>query len=134
MEEQEYLNIVKKSINKINTTWTKDQIILLKSELETLKISKKDFDYDIPLSNLKKDVLIDLLLNPGIKANSNDIKLLKIENCSAIPLMKGIQFINPKNKREYIFDKKFIKHKILNNIGIINFYYLCRDNCFCLNK
>jgi hypothetical protein len=139
MEEQEYLNIVRKSINKINTTWTKDQIILLKSELETLKISKKDFDYDIPLSNLKKDVLIDLLLNPGIKANSNDIKLLKIENCSAIPLMKGIQFINPKDKREYIFDKKFIKHKILNNIGIINSFYVMLQKftdiiCMKMNK
>ena len=123
IKEDDFLDCVKKSIDKINSIWPKNMIILIKNELDGVNISKKDFDSESPLSNLKKDVLIDLLLNPNFKINSNDIKILKVKNCCTKPLTNGIKFINPKDQREYIFDKKFIKHKILNNIGIINSFY-----------
>ena len=114
---------VKNSINNINKTWPNGKIGLLKSELN--KINYSDFNFDNPLSNLKRDIFLDLLLIPSndFKKSNNDIKILGIKNCAEISLHTGIKFIDPNLQKEIIFNKDFIKSKINKNIGILNAFY-----------
>lgn len=121
--EAKFFNGVNKSINNINQTWPKNKINSLKKELE--KVDYSNFDFDNPLSCLKIDTILDLLLNDpkNFKIANDDIKILGIKNCTEIPLINGIEFIDPKTKKKIIFDKNFIKSKITNNIGILNSYY-----------
>lgn len=123
ISESKFLKGVENSVDNINNTWPYNKIRLLKTELNQLDYS--NFDFDTPLSNLKIDSFLDLLLTPGndFKIPNNSIKMLNIKNCTKIPLLDGIKFINPKLNKEIIFNKDFIKAKVSNNIGILNSFY-----------
>lgn len=123
IDETKFFNGVEKSIDNINNTWPSKKIKTLKDELENIDYSK--FYFDEPLMDLKKDSIFDLLFNdPGkYKRNSKDIKILEIKNCTEVPLITGIKFIDPIQNKEVIFNKKFIIKKITSNIGVLNAYY-----------
>ena len=123
IDETKFLDGVKNSINNINNTWPSCQIKLLKSELN--KIDYSNFNFDDPLSNLKAEAFIDLLLTPSnnFKIPNSSIKIFGIKNCTKVPLMNGIKFMHPKLNKEILFNKDFIKRKISKNIGILNSFY-----------
>lgn len=123
INESKLFEGVNKSIDNINQTWPNYKIKLLKEELK--KIDYSDFNFDNPLSNLKIDTFLDLLLIPSNNFNqyNNNIKILGIQNCTTVPLIKGIKFIDPQSQKEILFNKDFIKSKISTNIGIVNAFY-----------
>ena len=114
---------VNNSIDNINKTWPNYKINLLKEDLDNIDYS--NFNFNNPLSNLKIDSFLDLLLTPSndYKTSNKNIKILGIKNCTEIPLVEGIKFIDPKSNKEIVFNKEFIKRKITTNIGIINSFY-----------
>lgn len=118
-----FLKSVQNSVNNINKTWPNHQINLLKTELN--KIDYSNFNFDDPLSNLKMDSLLDLLITPSnnFKTPNSSIKILGIKNCTKTPLINQIKFIDPNSNTQFIFNKDFIKKKISKNIGIINAFY-----------
>ena len=123
IDESKFYDGVKNSIDNINKTWPHTEIKTLKDELQDIDYSK--FNFDEPLMNLKIDCILDLLLiDPKkYKRNSNDIKIQEIKNCTEVPLIEGIKFIDPIKNKEVIFNKKFIIKKITTNIGVLNAYY-----------
>ena len=124
INESKFFGSVENAVININKTWPNPEIKLLKSELDNIDYS--NFDFDNPLSNLKMESFLDLLLIPANNFNINNnisIKILGIKNCTEIPLVKGIEFIDPYTKTKNIFNKEFIKRQITSNIGIINSYY-----------
>ena len=125
LDSQQFMDGVDKSIEIISKTWPKNQIITLKEELKQFDFSKFDFDKDCPLSNLKKDSFLDLLLSKGKQFNADniDLKNLGIKNCAKSPLTTGFQFFDPNSGTNKVFNKQFILKKITTNIGIVNAYY-----------
>ena len=123
ISNEEFLNSIEKSIEKINSCWTQKDILKFKKDLENLDYNIIDIDSNNPLSLLKKDIIIDLFLQKDYESVNKDIRILEIKKCCIHPLTNGFKFVNPQNNEEYTFDKNFIKTKILNNIGIINSYY-----------
>jgi len=125
LDSQQFMDGVDKSIEIISKTWPKNQIITLKEELKQFDFSKFDFDKDCPLSNLKKDSFLDLLLSKGMQFNADniDLKNLGIKNCAKSPLTTGIHFFDPNSGTNKVFNKQFILKKITTNIGIVNAYY-----------
>lgn len=123
MLKNQFFDGAEKSINKLNECWTKKDLNSLKSKLKKIDFSNINFRNNNPLSNLKKDLFIDLLLTKKYDPKSKDLKMLKIEGYSNKPLANGFEFVNPRNKFIYKFNKNFIKAQILNNIGILNAYY-----------
>ena len=121
ISNKQFINSVKTSIKNIENDWNKKEIFKFKKDLNNLDYI--NIDSEDPLSFLKKDIIIDLLLQNHYKSKNKEIRILKIKNCSKIPLKNGIKFENPKNDEVFTFNKEFIKKKILNNIGIINSYY-----------
>ena len=71
------------------------------------------------------DSFLDLLLIPSynLKTPNDNFKILGINNCTEISLVNRIKFIDPKSKKEIIFNKEFIKTKMDKNFGIFNSYY-----------
>ena len=123
ISNEEFLNSIEKSIEKINSCWTQKDILKFKRDLENLDYNIIDIDSNNPLSLLKKDIIIDLFLQKDYESINKDIRILEIKKCCIHPLTNGFKFVNPQNNEEYTFDKNFIKTKILNNIGILNSYY-----------
>ena len=125
MEGKQFMEGVNKSIKVISQTWPKEKIITLKKKLDEFDFTKLDFDKDYPLSNLKKDSLLDLLLYKGkeFKATNIDLKNLGIKNCAKCPLTNGIQFFDPNSGTNRVLNKEFILKKITTNIGIVNAFY-----------
>ena len=62
INESKFLQSVKNSIDNINKSWPKSKIKLLKEELNEIDYS--NFEFDNPLSNLKIDSFLNLLLTP----------------------------------------------------------------------
>ena len=120
ISNEQFIRSVTASIKNIENIWKKKEILEFKKDLNLDYIN---IDSEDPLSYLKKDIILDLLLQDHYNPKNKEIRILKIKNCSKVPLKKGIIFVNPTNNKQFIFDKNFIKNKILNNIGIINSYY-----------
>jgi len=75
---------------------------------------------------LRMDNLLCAVLTKVYKSSAKRIDYLMIQptlEYSMNPLEKGISFINPKTGAKYIFNKKYIKFQINNNVGIMNSYY-----------
>ena len=123
INSSKFLKGVENCVENINKTWPYSQIKTLKSALNNIDYSS--FNFESPLSDLKVDSFIDLLLIPenDFKVPNDPIQILGVKNCTKIPLINGIKFIEPKTKNEIIFNKDFIKKKITTNIGILNAYY-----------
>ena len=73
IDESKFFESVKKSVDNINNTWPYDKVKLLKTELNQLDYS--DFDFDAPLSNLKVDSFLNLLLIPGNDFKKSNIRI-----------------------------------------------------------
>ena len=125
IEGKQFIEGINKSIKVISQTWPKNKIISLKKELDEFDFTRFDFDKDYPLSNLKKESFLDLLLCKGkeFKVSNINLKNLRIKNCAKCPLTKGIQFFDPNSGTNKVLNKEFILKKITTNIGIVNAFY-----------
>ena len=126
MSDEKFFQSLKDAIKRINNNWNENDIKNLNDELSEIDFSFIHLNSNSPLTNLKKELLIDIVLQEKYEENSKDFRMLRIKNSTKIPIIKGIPF---KIKEEYVyFNKEFIIDKILGNIGIINAFYRTIQN------
>lgn len=127
----EFLDAFGKAIrNNINQNWTKDQRIAFKNNLEHMYDTeiKNIFYGELPehIIQLKMDIILSNALTKVYNSDEKALDyliIMKSQNYSLNPLGKGILFKNPNNNKDYLFDKTYIKKRIINNVGILNAYY-----------
>ena len=126
MSDENFFQSLNDAIKRINNNWNENDIKNLNDELSEIDFSFIHLNSNSPLTNLKKELLIDIVLQEKYEENSKDFRMLRIKNSTKIPIIKGIPF---KIKEEYVyFNKEFIIDKILGNIGIINAFYRTIQN------
>ena len=131
LEIPEFIEAFGKAISKnVNKNWIKSDRIAFKSSLENIVDSsiKQIFYKEIPqhIMQLRMDNLLCTVLTKVYKPSAKRIDYLMTQptlKYSLNPLEKGIKLKNPKNNAVFVFDKKYIKFQINNNVGIINSYY-----------
>lgn len=131
IKKNKFLEAFGKAISKnVNKNWIKKDRIDFRDNLESIIDSKiKEIFFDtIPshIIQLRMDNLLCTVLTKVYNTSNKAIEYLITQestNYSTNPLEKGIEFINPENKKKYLFNKRYIKNQINNNVGINNAYY-----------